>query len=535
MSKKIVGVSLFVILLGIGLYYYIWLQAATLLKEEWVTAAERLNDQSKGTAHIHYDTIQTTGFPKPEIKILLKNLSLEFTQAQETSLTPVSLNFGDVHGIIRLNDPKLEFTFDKTFQVNYKEAAAQQPLSMKVIYQASPTLTITRSISDLIILKKLLYREKIDDFLSLKSVESLSFVSPASHNELSVDNQTFTTDKSQGMKINFSQKEVNQKSSIQFFWSISNYEVTNEYFDYLIKTNQVPQKEDFFRLIKDFNSKIGPISFKHDMAFLGDMHNLQKAWSEGALDINLFSIQSQLGGIDIALHAIPGDVSGYVQLTNYATFIPEIIAQYNAIVDSEYGQMMAVTTGTPPSQITSDYAESFLTLLKTYGKPIENDLRFDYAKLPTGDIGVNDKSGSQLFIDFMTLIETVKGKQQEAPVTPQADTNPSNVQNTPESESSTTVPPAIQESTAAGASTEPPHSTDLSTQQAPSKPIDDQEMLPLSEDDAMDFPDEEIAIEPEEKEISAEEAKIESDKKIEELEAAKQKTLQNIKALQEQP
>lgn len=490
--KKIIGMSLIIILLGFGVYYYAWFQAATILKEEWVTLADRLNAQSKGLVRIQYDTIQTSGFPLPKIKILLKNLSLESTQSNDTS-APFLLALGDVHGLIRLNDKRVTFTLEKTLKLTYKDALSQQPLTMESIYQKAPHFTVTRSESNVVFLKKFLSGERMHDWLDRASIESFSFVFPASHNTLSVNGKSFITDKSQGLKFRLTQKKTNNKDAIELVWSIANYELSSEYFDYLIENSTVPQKRELLTLLKDFNAKLGPISLHQDMAFLGDLNNLQEIWTKDALDINTLSIQSRLGGIDVALHIMPGDICGYIKLSRYETLIPELISQYNTVVTSEYGKMTAVSTGAPATSIEQPYAESILALLKQYGKPMDADLRFDYERLPTGDMDINGKSGTQFFVELMTIIETIKAKQlhkaNEAP------------------EESTQSDKSSDQKSAQQEKIESPVAPAAASEEA--------------------VPD------PAEQALSLEKEKLESAKKIEALEDAKQKTLENIEALKQ--
>ncbi len=521
--KKVIGMSLVVVLLGTGLYTYAWFQAASTLKEEWVTLVERLNNKSHGVLRVQYDTIQTTGFPRPEIKILLKNLSLTSSQPSETSPTPFTVALGNVQGLIRLNDDHFVFTFDKVLQLNYSDAESQQPVAMKIVHQAAPTLTVTRSITNKVFLKKLLFKEKMKHWMDAASLQSLVWDIPAFHNELAVEGRALITDKSEGMQMSFTQKTINKKRSFQLLWSVSNYELTAEYFEYLIKNTKVPQKMEFFQLLKKLNAALGPVSLKYDMAFLGDLDNLSTAWKHDALDINLLSIQSQLGGLDITLHAMPGDVCGYVKLSNYATFIPELITQYNAIITSEYGKMMAASMGMPATPIETAYAEGIQSILKKYGKPMENDLRFDYEELPTGDIDVNNQPSSKLLEEMLAVVTKESPATTETvPAAEQTDSAAPAAEAAPVSESS--------DASIAEEVTEQPPVTEPVAPKQDAAAITQEESL-----EEMDASDVEPIIESTQPKLSPEEEKRAAEKRIEALEAAKQQTLKNIESLKKNP
>ncbi len=523
--KKVIGMSLVVVLLGAALYTYAWFQAASTLKEEWVTLVERLNNKNHGVLQVRYDTIQTTGFPRAEIKILLKNLSLTSSQPGETSPTPFTVALGNVQGLIRLNDDRFVFTFDKVLQLNYSDAESQQPVAIKIVHQATPTLTVTRSITNKVFLKKILFKEKMKHWMDAASLQSLVWDVPAFHNELAVEGSALITDKSKGMQMSFTQKTINKKRSFQLLWSVSNYELTAEYFEYLIKNTKVPQKIEFFQLLKKFNSALGPISLKYDMAFLGDLDDLNKIWKDGALDVNLLSIQSQLGGIDMTLHAMPGDVLGYVKLSNYATFIPELITQYNAIITSEYGKMMAASMGIPATPIETAYAEGIQSILKKYGNPIESDLRFDYERLPTGDIAVNNQPSAKLLEELLTVILE---KSPEAAATETAAPAIEQTENAPAAEAA-----PVAESSDASISKEVTEQPPVAEPVAPKQ--DDTAITQEESLEEIDASDLEPIIESNEPKLSPEEEKIEAAKRIEALEAAKQQTLKNIEDLKNNP
>lgn len=524
--KKIIGISLVVVLLGAGLYTFAWYQASSTLKDEWVTLVERLNQKSKGVLEVKYDTIQTTGFPRPEIKMLIKNLSLTSIKVTETSPESFSLALGDVQGFIRLNDDQFVFTLNKILQLNYIDTQLNQPVAMKIVHQAEPTFTVTRSISNRVFLKKLLFKEKMKHWMDAASLQSLVWDVPASHNELTVEGKTLITDKSEGMQLAFNQTTINKKRSFQLLWSVSNYALTPEYFDYLIKNSKIPQKVEFFQLLKTFNAALGPVSLKYDMAFLGDLDNLSKIWTNDALDINLLAIQSQLGGIELALHVMTGDVRGYIQLNNHATFIPALMTQYNTLLASEYGKMMATSMGVPAIPLEATYVEGIQAFLKQYGKAVNNDLRFDYEKLPTGDVQVNGQPSAKLLADLLTVImkQPESTAADTAPTAEQPETVPALAPTTD------TTPPVDLPSDTGTATTEQTPVTEPADAQQDGTAIRKEEPL-----ESMDVSDAVPVTAVTEPKLSPEEEKIQADKRIEALEAAKQQTLKNIENLKKNP